>query len=76
MRNADFHPVANILAVTISPVDMTHLFDTITSDRTFYGKIFFTLKQFRYILTVTYFRTFYSPIKVKIVFLSEKKKDK
>lgn len=66
MWNANFDPVANILAATISPVDTTHLFNTITSDRVVYGKIFFTFLLFGYILTVTYFRIFFSSLKGKI----------
>lgn len=38
MSTADLDPVANILAVSKSPVATTHLFNTITSDPTLQAK--------------------------------------
>lgn len=47
MSNADFDPVANILAVTKSPVATPHLFNAITSDHSVYGIIVFILKHIK-----------------------------
>ena len=47
MSTADLDPVANILAVTKSPVATTHLFNTITSDSTWQAKMSFITSAVR-----------------------------